>query len=140
MKRIAVIIAIMFLIAPEAWARDSDRAVSETYYRSVPLPPRPPQPSTGLTTPNPLKASTSTNAVLLSWSNIGNETGYVIERRAYGASRFTEVGKTTANITSYKDAVQTTQNYQYRVRAYSAVGTLTYSPYTNTTYSTVPCE
>jgi hypothetical protein len=77
----------------------------------------------------------------LSWTNIINETGYVIERRRSGTTQFTEVAKTTADSSTHTDILtDTSANYEYRVRAYSAVGDLSYSPYTNTAYSTTECD
>jgi hypothetical protein len=81
--------------------------------------------------PNPLKGQTATGGVTLSWSNIGGETGYLVERRAAGGS-FAEIAKTTSDRTSYTDLVATTASYEYRVRAYRTAPKIIYSDYSNT--------
>ena len=86
--------------------------------------------------PNPLKGQTATGGVTLSWSNIGGETGYLVERRAAGGS-FAEIAKTTSDRTSYTDLVATTASYEYRVRAYRTAPKIIYSEYSNTIASTV---
>jgi hypothetical protein len=86
--------------------------------------------------PNPLKGQTATGGVTLSWSNIGGETGYLVERRAAGGS-FAEIAKTTSDRTSYTDLVATTASYEYRVRAYRTAPKIIYSDYSNTIASTV---
>ena len=86
--------------------------------------------------PSPLKGQTATGAVTLSWSNIGGETGYLVERRVSGGS-FAEIAKTTSDRTSYTDLVATTASYEYRVRAYRTAPKIIYSEYSNTIASTV---
>ena len=93
-----------------------------------------------LEAPIPLKETTALGRVTLAWTNIGGETGFLIERRAYGAGGFSEVAKTTADVTTYSDILATEVSYEYRVRAYRAQGTVTFSDYTNTVVSTVECE
>ena len=88
-----------------------------------------------------MNASTQSNKVLLSWANISNETGYIVERRRHGSTTFSEVAKTTTDQITHTDLLtDTSTTYDYRVRAYSAVGGLTYSGYTNTAFSTVECN
>ena len=123
---------------------NSDKTIFYFYWAAAhgtPSPrPKPPQP-TSLTVPNPLRASTSSNRVVLRWGNISNETGFLIERRRAGSTSYGEIAKTTAGTTSYTDVLTTTDvNYEYRVRAYEAKGAMTYSPYTNTALSTTPCD
>ena len=85
-----------------------------------------------LNVPNPLQETTNASQVSLSWSNIGGETGFLVERRLLNGGSFAEIGKTVADITSYKDILTTTDQYEYRVRAYRSAGTnLAYSGYTN---------
>jgi hypothetical protein len=93
-----------------------------------------------LDAPSPLKGQTATGSVALSWSNVGGETGYLVERRPSGDGSFAEVAKVTADRTSYTDTVGTSLNYEYRVRAYRTAPEIIYSDYTNTIVSTVPCE
>jgi hypothetical protein len=84
-----------------------------------------------LPVPNPLQDSANANKVSLHWSNVGGETGFLVERRLAGGS-FAEIGKTTADVTSYEDSLTTAGQYEYRVRAYRSTGAnLTYSDYTN---------
>ena len=84
-----------------------------------------------LPVPNPLQDSANANQVSLHWSNVSGETGFLIERRLAGGS-FAEIGKTTADATSYKDTLIADGKYEYRVRAYRSTGAnLTYSDYTN---------
>jgi hypothetical protein len=84
-----------------------------------------------LPVPNPLQDSANANQVSLHWSNVSGETGFLIERRLAGGS-FAEIGKTTADATSYKDTLIVDGKYEYRVRAYRSTGAnLTYSDYTN---------
>ena len=93
-----------------------------------------------LDAPGPLKGQTAAGSVALSWSDVGGETGYLVERRPSGSGSFAEVAKTTADRTSYTESVGTTLNYEYRVRAYRTAPYMIYSDYTNTVVSTVPCE
>jgi hypothetical protein len=84
-----------------------------------------------LPVPNPLQDSANANQVSLHWSNVSGETGFLVERRLAGGS-FAEIGKTTADATSYKDTLTVDGKYEYRVRAYRSTGAnLTYSDYTN---------
>jgi len=84
-----------------------------------------------LPVPNPLQGSPAGSQVSLHWSNTTGETGFLIERRPAGGS-FAEIGKTTADVTSYEDSLTTAGQYEYRVRAYRSTGAnLTYSDYTN---------
>jgi hypothetical protein len=84
-----------------------------------------------LPVPNPLQDLANANQVSLHWSNVSGETGFLIERRLAGGS-FAEIGKTTADATSYKDTLIVDGKYEYRVRAYRSTGAnLTYSDYTN---------
>jgi hypothetical protein len=85
-----------------------------------------------LPVPTPLKGATNANQASLNWSNIAGETGFLIERRLFNSGNFAEVGKTVADVTSYKDILTTTDEYEYRVRAYRATGSnISYSNYTN---------
>jgi hypothetical protein len=71
--------------------------------------------------------------VLLTWTDISSETGYLVEREAAGTSSFAEVGKVGPDTKTYGDITTTAQSYVYRVRAYKVMGSnLIYSNYTNT--------
>ena len=133
--RAIVIGVIGLLLASVAWGRDSDK-IYGVYWspRRATLSPTP-----TLASPKPLTASTNSNRVSLTWNNIQNETGFLIERRRRGDQRFSEIAKTTTNVTTYTDLLTTTEGYDYRVRAYTANGNMIYSPYTNTVSSSVPC-
>jgi hypothetical protein len=88
-----------------------------------------------------LSASTQSNKVVLSWTNIANETGYIVERRRHGSTTFSEVAKKTSDQSSHTDILtDTSTTYDYRVRAYSAAGGMTYSGYTNIAFSTSACD
>lgn len=131
MRSIALAVAAVMLASP-AWARDADWTVMD--FLSV-------QPSTALlAAPGPLSARTSSNRVSLTWSNVKSETGFLIERRRHGAKSFSEIAKTTADLTSLTDILTSVEHFEYRVRAYKVGGGFIYSPYTNTAYSTTPCD
>lgn len=89
---------------------------SATTLPDVPLAP------TGLTGTAP-----STSEINLSWSNVGFEDGYRIERSLDGTS-WTQIGTTAADVTSYGDAGLTEAGgYHYRVVAYNSSGDSDYS-------------
>jgi hypothetical protein len=152
--RIITIGAVGLLLASAAWARDSDKTISgyglwtviEQPTRPTPTPtpipsPTPtPTPTTNLASPEPLTAAITSNRVSLAWGNINSETGFLIERRRQGDQRFSEIAKTTTNVTTYTDILTTAEAYDYRVRAYLANGDMVYSPYTNTTTVSPACE
>lgn len=155
--KVAVLTIVTVVVAGAAWARDADKTIfsSPTYYYTAPTSPGTtptpaptptPTPSptptpTSLAAPAPLNASTQSNKVLLSWANIANETGYIVERRRHGTTTFSEVAKKTTDQSSHTDILtDTTTTYDYRVRAYSAVNGMTYSDYSNVAFSTSACE
>jgi fibronectin type 3 domain-containing protein/regulation of enolase protein 1 (concanavalin A-like superfamily) len=88
--------------------------------------------------PGTLTASAvSFNQVNLSWGDVATETGYKIERSTDNVS-FTQIGTTTADVTSYSDTtVAGSTQYFYRVRATNAVGD---STYTNIANATTPAQ
>jgi len=105
------------VVASGAWARDSDKSLSAS---SVRQQPRIQQASASLlSAPTPLKASPNSNRIVLTWSNVSGETGYIVERRAKG-KQFAEIAKTTTDVNTYTDTLTTSGIYQYRVRAYDA--------------------
>ncbi|HXV26325.1 MAG TPA: fibronectin type III domain-containing protein [Alphaproteobacteria bacterium] len=139
MKRFALAVLAVLLVN-SAWARDGERAPrpsNQIITRAANNLPR-----LALATPRLLSATTSSNRVALSWADVPNETGFIIERRRSGTKRFAEIAKTTVDRTTYTDILtDTAVRNEYRVRAYSATGRVTYSGYTNIAYSTVaaPC-
>ena len=132
MKVLSLALAALVL-ASGAWARDSEKSMSGNYTDPRPLRLQEAR-AWDLSSPKPLKASPSSNRVTLTWTNIQGETGYVVERRTRG-TQFAAIGKTTTDVTTYTDTLAASGIYQYRVRAYSASGGLSYSRYTNTTYT-----
>jgi hypothetical protein len=152
--RIIAIGAVGLLLASAAWARDSDKTISDYYwwdYFNQPTTPTPspspspspsptPTPTTTLTAPAPLTATISSDRVSLAWSNIRSETGFLIERRRQGDTQFSEIAKTMTDVTTYTDILTTNEAYEYRVRAYLAHGGMVYSPYTNTATVSAACE
>jgi len=77
----------------------------------------------GLPAPTGLAVTISTaSTISLSWTDISNETGYVIERSSDGAN-FEQVAAVAANLTTYTDTnLQGFDRYFYRVRAQDASG------------------
>src|SRR5205809_5433959 len=120
------------VLASGAWARDADKTILSPNYTSPQQRPTQQPRAFVLSAPSPLKASTNSNRVSLTWSNINGETGFIVERRQKGTNQFAEIGKTTTDVTTYTDTLTTSGIHQYRVRAYSASGGMTYSRYTNT--------
>ncbi len=80
--------------------------------------------------PTTLSAGTVTKtSINLKWKdNAANEQGFVIYRSSSLSGTYTEIGKVTANVTSYSDqSLQPGTSYYYRVCAYNAAGTSEYS-------------
>ncbi|USZ75744.1 hypothetical protein NGM07_00085 [Halorussus vallis] len=78
--------------------------------------------------PSNLAASATADDVSLSWDdNSNNEDGFRIER-AHDGSGFSEIATVNAGVTTYDDPnVLDGELYTYRVRAYNASGTSSYS-------------
>lgn len=73
-------------------------------------------------------ASVSANSVTLSWSDVGNEDSYTLERKT-GSGTFAVIATPTANSTTYLDSgVQPNTAYVYRIMAVNKIGTSAYSP------------
>ena len=88
---------------------------------------RPPRP---LSAPTHLKATAvSFHQINLLWrDNSNNETGFMVQRRVAGASVWTEIGPTVANVTTLMDpGLVPTTTYRYRVRAFNNTGTSAFS-------------
>jgi hypothetical protein len=134
--RVVALISLTVVLASSAWARDGSKTVLD--YR---LPKASSTTAWSLATPNPLQATTASGKVALAWSNIANETGYIVERRRYGTTNFIELAKTPADRTAYTDVlVSASEHFDYRVRAYKADGRMTYSQFTNIAHSSADCE
>lgn len=72
-------------------------------------------------------SSASATSISLSWSNVANETAYLLERKT-GSNAFAEIALVLADVTSYTDTGLTTgQQYTYRIRAYNQGGNGPYS-------------
>ncbi len=93
--------------------------------------------------PGQLSATaTSSNQIDLSWSLLGDITGFKIERcEGKGCSNFIEIASTAANVTSYQNTdLKPLTSYSYRVRAYKESSQYAYSKTASatTSRSTVP--
>jgi phosphoesterase family protein/IPT/TIG domain-containing protein/phospholipase D-like protein len=72
----------------------------------------------------------------LSWSDVGGETGYRVERSSDGSTGWTEIASLSANQTTYSDTqVAAQQTWFYRTRALNTGG---FSPYSNVAHATTP--
>lgn len=68
-------------------------------------------------------AASGSNGVNLVWGDVGNETGYIIERSTDGWT-FNEVARVGQSVTSYANTgLSASTKYVYRVKAYNAGGT-----------------
>jgi PKD repeat protein len=77
--------------------------------------------------PSNLTAKGSRGSATLSWhDNSNNESGFYVERAPSGSANFVRVGTTAANATSFANAVSR-GNYVYRVQAFNATATSSYS-------------
>ena len=84
------------------------------------------------TTPAPQPPSAPSGVVLrvisgtqlrITWSNVLDETGYVIERRTDDPLSWSQVGSVAANVLVFEDnTVESGLQYWYRVKAQNAVG------------------
>jgi len=89
------------------------------------------------TAPSVLSATIiSRTQINLTWrDNASNESGFIIERSANGAT-FTQIGTPAANVTAFADAgLSPNKKYNYRVRAFNAVGQ---SAFSNTASAKTP--
>jgi titin len=74
--------------------------------------------------------ATTTISVTLAWTNTAgtNVTGFYIERSPNPVTTWVQVGSTAANTLTFRNTGLTTRTtYNYRVRAYNAVGPSGYS-------------
>lgn len=67
--------------------------------------------------PTGLTAAASSSGITLNWEdNSSNESGFLVERRLYGASAYTRIATVSAGLTRYADtAVASSTTYIYRV-------------------------
>jgi len=64
--------------------------------------------------------SQSSSRITLSWTGVANEAGYKIERSADGSTGWSQVGTTTADVTTFHNVGLTANTtYFYRVRAFN---------------------
>lgn len=84
---------------------------------------------------NAVAIAASTSSITLTWQDTStNETGFRIERSANGSTNWTEIGTTSANVTTYPNTgLAASTAYYYRVRAYNGSGNSTYSNTANAT-------
>lgn len=86
-------------------------------------------------TPTGLKAAVSgLNQIKITWTKVAGATGYIIYRKAKGASSWTKIGTLKTNTNSFTDkAAQYETTYYYTVKAYRTEnGKTTYSGYNKT--------
>ena len=78
-------------------------------------------------------------AARLHWTDVANETGYLIERRVDGSDQpFAEIRRVNAGVTTIvDDGLTPGRTYIYRVRAFNAAGN---SAYSNTGAARIPLE
>ena len=92
---------------------------------AAPTEPEPtPEPITAPTAPDELTATVlNKNKVRLIWNDrSNNETAFVIERSTDGVN-WTFLARTSADVSTYDDAVNTSKAYHYRVSATNSAGT-----------------
>jgi hypothetical protein len=83
-------------------------------------------------------APSNISQINLSWSNVGNETGYRIERKKGLGGTYAQIATTAANVTSYNDGqLGTGTQYYYRVLAYNNNGDSGFSTDANATTAEV---
>jgi len=75
--------------------------------------------------------------VTLAWvDQPSNEAGFKIERSPNGSTNWTQIGTTSAGVTTYHDmGLAPLTTYYYRVRAYNGTSN---SPYSNAVGTTTP--
>ncbi len=86
-------------------------------------------------TPTGLKAAVSgLNQIKISWTKVTGATGYIIYRKAKGATSWTKIGTLKTNTNTFTDkAAQYKTTYYYTVKAYRTEnGKTTYSGYNKT--------
>lgn len=92
-------------------------------------------PTTPPAAPGGLSATASSSDISLNWGDVSTEAGYKVQRSLDG-STWTEIGATSAGVTTYKDtAVAASTTYYYRVLAHNAAGE---SDPSNTASATTP--
>jgi titin len=83
-------------------------------------------PNSGTTVPSAtswVSATGGTNLVQLSWGDVANEQGYIVQRSTDGLN-FGEVGRVGANVTSFtSNGLASSTKYYYRIQSYNAGGT-----------------
>lgn len=80
--------------------------------------PQPPATPSGV-----LVRVVSASQLQISWGNVLNETGYIVERRTDDPLAWQQVGTTTADVTVFNDTTVTAGiQYWYRVTSVNAVG------------------
>jgi uncharacterized repeat protein (TIGR01451 family) len=63
-------------------------------------------------------ASDTASAVGLSWTDVANETGFIVERSTNGGATFTQIGTTAEGVTTFSDTtVSPVTAYQYEIIA-----------------------
>ena len=75
-----------------------------------------------------LSSREPTSRILLSWTDVDDEQGYVLERSAGDSLAFTEVAELAANTTQFLDVdLPGGTVFYYRIRSFNTVGPSTYS-------------
>lgn len=87
--------------------------------------------SSSTITPAPMTISSVRSApgeASVSWTGAGGATGFIVERRVAGSTRWVEVASVGANVNSFTDRALTPGvSYEYRVASLSGAGQSAYS-------------
>ncbi len=96
--------------------------------------------------------TSTTTSVGLSWTDVANETGFIVKRSTDGGTTFSQIGTTAAGVTTYTDSPLTIGTpYEYQVIAVDSyvqsvpsnvvsTGTVTAAPTTLTTAVQSPSQ
>ena len=81
----------------------------------------------------------SISEIDLSWNDVSNETGYLVERSPDGSSSWVQLNINAPNVTTYSDTgLSSGTIYYYRVRAFNLVGNSAYTSVVNATTTATP--
>ena len=108
-------------IAGWASGPNGQRAIRLTKTTATPTPPA---------APTALAAQALSGArVRLTWTdNAGNEQGFRVQRALGSTGSFVAIGQVSANVTTFTDStVKAGKTYRYRVQAYNAAGSSSWS-------------
>ncbi|HEX8523355.1 MAG TPA: NPCBM/NEW2 domain-containing protein [Tepidisphaeraceae bacterium] len=118
--------------ATNAVGDSNNSGVASATTQALPTPPAAPSA--------PVASATSASAINLAWTdNATNETGFKIERSLDGATGWTQIATTAANVTTYSDTgLAAATQYYYRIRATNLTGDSAYTATVNATTQAAP--